>query len=549
MALLKDLESSLSSGLIAQHLDLAELRDVSPKDLAVGFLLIIAIFLTGFYLVPLVQSFLFSPLRRIPGPLLARVTRWWEYRLVTKGDSNLQYIRLHKKYGECIPPIAFFQLTDEIYSGPVVRVGPNRYSVSQPKDVKAIYELGGKFTKSDYYKPLLNPKPDEQNIFPIQDNERHKERRRRISPLYTMSSMVSYEPAVDGMTNVCIRKLYQFAEEGRLIDIPHWMQYYAFDVIGEITFNKSFNMMENEGDTSGMIPGIREANDFLAFLGVVPNLVPWVLGLSAALGRKSNTSVLVSYTFGQINKNREANAHSTTKDTKKYDTFLKKVLDMEAEGRLKLPNVLDACGSNIGAGSDTTAVTLSSALYYLYSNPVKLEKLRQEIDSKATDGSISDPVTFQEAQNMTYLQAVMKESLRLHPAVGTILPRVVPRGGMELSGHYFPEGTEVGVNAWVLHYSKDIYGPDPQVFRPERWIGDEKTSIMGSMMFAFGAGSRTCIGRNISLLEMTKVIPQIVRKFDLVLEHPGKPMDTTCAWFVYPHYNGRFKVRGTKTSA
>ncbi|EEU38516.1 uncharacterized protein NECHADRAFT_55247 [Fusarium vanettenii 77-13-4] len=199
-------------------------------------------------------------------------------------------------------------------------------------------------------------------------------------------------------------------------------------------------MMENEGDTTGMIPGIRAANDFLAYLGIIPNLVPWVLGLSAVLGRKSNTSVLVSYAFAQIDRNREANVHSTTKDTKKYDTFLKKLLDMEAQGRLKLPNVLDACGSNIGAGSDTTAVTLSSTLYFLFRNPDKLDKLRQEIDTKTAEGSISDPVTFREAQDMSYLQAVIKETLRLHPAVGTMLPRVVPRGGMELSGYYFPEG-------------------------------------------------------------------------------------------------------------
>ncbi|KAH7146836.1 cytochrome P450 [Dactylonectria estremocensis] len=473
-------------------------------------------------------SSLFSPLRKVPGPFLARLTRWWEYRMVVRGDSNLEYIRLHKKYG------------------PIVRVGLNRYSVSQPSDVKTIYELGGKFTKSDYYKPLLNPIRDEQNIFPIQDNELHKDRRRKISPLYTMSSMVSYEEAVDEMTRVCMRKMHQFAEEGRLIEIPHWMQFYAFDVIGEITFNKSFGMMENEGDTTGMIPDIRKANDFLAFFGIVPNLVPWLIALTTALGKKSNTGVMISYTMDVISKNREANRQSAVKDTKKYDTFLKKVLYMEAQGRLKMPNILDACGSNIGAGSDTTAITLSSALYYLYTNPDKLEKLRREIDKQAAEGRLSDPVTFQEAQSMPYLQAVMKETLRLHPAVGTILPRIVPAGGLELSGHYFPAGTEVGVNSWVLHCSKDIYGPDPERFRPERWIGDEKTSIMDSMMFAFGAGSRACLGRNISLLEMTKVVPQIVRKFDLVLEHPDKPMETTCAWFVYPAYTGWFKLRGSK---
>lgn len=89
------------------------------------------------------------------------------------------------------------------------------------------------------------------------------------------------------------------------------------------------------------------------------------------------------------------------------------------------------------------------------------------------------------------------------------------------------------MNAWVLHYSRDIYGPDPEVFRPERWIGHERTSIIDSMM-------------NISLLELTKVVPEIVRKVDLELEHPGKPLETTCVWFVYPRYSGSFKVRDAK---
>jgi cytochrome P450 len=66
------------------------------------------------------------------------------------------------------------------------------------------------------------------------------------------------------------------------------------------------------------------------------------------------------------------------------------------------------------------------------------------------------------------------------------------------------------------------------------------------LLTKFGGGSRTCIGRNISLLEITKVVPQIVRNFDVEFEHPGKPMETRCAWFVYPKYNGFFKVRASE---
>lgn len=199
-------------------------------------------------------------------------------------------------------------------------------------------------------------------------------------------------------------------------------------------------MMENERDVTGMVPGIHEANDSLGFYGIIPNLVPWVIGLPAAFGKLPGAVNLGNYAVKTITESRESNAEATKKGDTVYQTFLKKVLDMEAQGRLKMPNILDACGSNVGAGSDTTAISLSAFLYYLYTNRDKLKKLRDEIDTKAAAGQISDPITFQEAQALPYLQAVIKEVLRLHPAVGTILPRFVPPGGLQLSGYYFPPG-------------------------------------------------------------------------------------------------------------
>jgi cytochrome P450 len=65
--------------------------------------------------------------------------------------------------------------------------------------------------------------------------------------------------------------------------------------------------------------------------------------------------------------------------------------------------------------------------------------------------------------------------MRIHPATGFILERTVPKDGVTMHGVHLPEGTVVGVNAWALHYNKDVFGPDVHAFRPERWIeGDEE---------------------------------------------------------------------------
>ena len=175
------------------------------------------------------------------------------------------------------------------------------------------------------------------------------------------------------------------------------------------------------------------------------------------------------------------------------------------------------------AGSETTAISLAAVFYYLLKNPRCYELLLHELDSAISNGTLVNRptglVTWAESQKLPYLDACIKEAFRLHPAVGLPLERVVPPQGAEICGEYIAGGTIVGCSAWVIHRRKEIYGEDVGVFRPERWIeaSEERTKAMDGCMFQFGMGSRTCIGKNISLLEMYKVIPSFLRRFEVRL--------------------------------
>jgi len=133
--------------------------------------------------------------------------------------------------------------------------------------------------------------------------------------------------------------------------------------------------------------------------------------------------------------------------------------------------VLSYSNSNIFAGSDTTAISLRSVLYYMLKTPHILEQVVAEINSTVGDRDCSQhPVSLSEANQMPYLQAVIKESMRVHPAVGLLLERVVPANGISIAGTFIPGGTVVGICPWVLHRDKRVFGDDADTFRPERWL-------------------------------------------------------------------------------
>lgn len=173
------------------------------------------------------------------------------------------------------------------------------------------------------------------------------------------------------------------------------------------------------------------------------------------------------------------------------------------------------------AGSETTSISLSSVFYFLVKHPRVYAKLMKELDDAVADGIVEaradKTVSWSESQRLPYLDAVIQESFRMHPAAGLMLERVVPPQGMDILGHFVPGGTIVGCNAWVLHRRPEIFGADVDAFKPERWIEatPEKLKEMKATMFQFGAGARTCIGKNISLLEVYKLVPSFLRRFEV----------------------------------
>jgi len=182
--------------------------------------------------------------------------------------------------------------------------------------------------------------------------------------------------------------------------------------------------------------------------------------------------------------------------------------------------VLALTVANIFAGSDTTAISLRAVFYFLLKNPETMKQLLDELFEQKRLGKFkrSDGlVGWDEVRELPYLSAVIKEALRCHPAAGLTLERITPPQGVNVCGQFIPGGTIVGCNAWTVHRDSHTFGDRPEEFRPSRWIEGtkEQRRIMDTSLFTFGAGSRTCIGKNISLLEMYKFIPAVLIAYEV----------------------------------
>ncbi len=164
----------------------------------------------------------------------------------------------------------------------------------------------------------------------------------------------------------------------------------------------------------------------------------------------------------------------------------------------------------IGA-QDTMASLMSAFVNHILEDPTIHSKLITEIASFEQRGQLSSPVVrYEETGKMPYFMACLQETLRLSPSVSMILPRYAPTGGVFIGKTWVSEKTEIAANPYVLHRNTDIFGLDAEKFRPERWLGDpEQVRLMHKYFFAFGYGSRSCLGKNIALFESQKFLVQV----------------------------------------
>jgi len=159
------------------------------------------------------------------------------------------------------------------------------------------------------------------------------------------------------------------------------------------------------------------------------------------------------------------------------------------------------------------------------------DKLKKEIDQAEQEGILSFPVIqYAETQRMDYLEACVKEGLRMWPPVLGLMSKTVPPAGDTLNGFFVPGGTNIGYCAWGVHRKKEVFGSDADTYRPERWLEVTDKAKLADMNnsfdLVFGWGKNACLGKPVAWIEMRKAIAEVVRRFDISIVNPDHPFNS-----------------------
>lgn len=303
-------------------------------------------------------------------------------------------------------------------------------------------------------------------------------------------------------------------------------------MLGQITFGKPLGYLDHGYDHDQILSVNNKVMDYFAVVGMQPELDKFL--------DKNRIYRIGPPSFGAIVNLSLRYITSRYKGEDKHNMAMPDFLDRFIEAKMRHPDVVDNKRLlsylliQITAGADSVAVTLRSVFYLSLKHPPVWSRLQSEILAApfTQQESMSLPATFSQARKIPYLEAVVREALRLYPVDCFPLERYVPTGGVNMpDGSFVPEGVAAGFNAYILHRNKEVWGLDADAFRPERWLRDEKNSEteegykrrlteMNNCDLSFGDGNRKCIGINLGLMEVYKTVATLVAMYEFELADP-----------------------------
>ncbi|KAI0144373.1 cytochrome P450 [Xylariaceae sp. FL1272] len=458
-----------------------------------------------------IRRLFLHPLAHIPGPRLAALTWWYEFYFdaIQPGQYVFKIQKLHKRYG------------------PIIRITPDEIHISDVGFLDSIYAPSS--SPRDKYEYQLRSLRVPGGVGTTPSADVHRKRREALSPFFSKRNVVFLEPTITDKVQQLYQLLSKHASEQTPINLSDFFFAFSNDVVNNFLFSERTDTLSDEQKAATLrhnsyelIMGINLNKHFPFipdFLESLPNSISRPIMPPGLLDMLDLFDRVRAELVGIIKAKASGTGSDSSSAESVYYTVLdnpilpapeKALLRLEQEGALL-----------VLAGTESPAKSLTTMFYHLLANPPIMRKLREELST------VAQPASWTQLERLPYLTAVIEEAHRLSFGVTARTARIAretltytptphaahsPNSGKSFK---IPAGTPMSTTTLSAHTAPSIF-PNPFVFDPERWLGDEGRKRQKYQM-AFGKGSRKCLGIELARAEMYLVTAALVRGFDMRL--------------------------------
>nr|XP_010917269.1 cytochrome P450 76M5 [Elaeis guineensis] len=315
---------------------------------------------------------------------------------------------------------------------------------------------------------------------------------------------------------------YVRANAGRPIDVGRAVFGAVLNLISNTLF--SFDLADLHSEST---QDFRDLVSTLTSEVGKPNLSDFfpVLRIIDPQGRRRKIELHLKKLFKLFDEiiDQRLSANPTAAAAESGGDFLDALLQLHAQSKLERKAIRSLLADLFAAGTDTSTITTEWAMAELLKNPSKLARVRKEMEEAI--GLPGQEAEESDVARLPYLQAVVKEVLRLHPPGPLLLPHRAAEAGVELGGYAVPEGARVLVNVWAMGRDEEVWA-EPEAFEPERFLGRE-VDFRGRdfELIPFGSGRRACPGLPLAARMVHLLLASLLRAFDWSLPEGMAPAD------------------------
>ncbi|XP_055308415.1 cytochrome P450 4c21-like [Sitodiplosis mosellana] len=352
----------------------------------------------------------------------------------------------------------------------------------------------------------------------------HKRQRKQLSSSFNNQVNWSFLPIFNQKSNLFIRNVGRHIDKGHF-DVMHLTSAYTLDTVCATVLGTHMKIQDGENTDymeafSEWLSAVarRMANVFLYPDFIYKLTQAYRIECDWLTRSEIMPNKVIDQKMSQLKESNsndpiiEKDDDDDDEDDQKYEKpqiFIDRLLKLYSKGIVTDQEIRDEVNLIIFAGHDTSAFTIAMAIFLLAIHPKIEKRVMKELNEVLGDQPVDADLTMEQVNQLTYLEQVIKETLRLYPAVPILLRHCTE--DTKLANCVVPAGTEVVISIMTVHRRKDIWGDDADEFNPDHFSRESKRSPYAFM--AFSNGTRYCVGQKFAFISVKIILAKLFRKY------------------------------------